>query len=312
MESSARPPAQVEAPARGGGKWQATPMLPGVVDDLVGRYLRRVDIAIPGAIEGFYVVGSTALGAFRPGRSDVDFVAVIGDQLRAAELSRLRWAQRRLYVTDLARAFRRPPWRWPLTCNGVFVRWADLGGSPLRAVPIASHSGWRFATGRGFDANPVTWRVLAERGIGVRGPDPARLGIFHDEAELRRWCVRNLDGYWRRWANLVLHPGPGAARLRLLHGVVSGVLGAPRLHRTVLYGDIISKEAAGEYAVAAFGDRWRPMMEDALAFWRGELSAGPFRLAGRRRREAARFVLEVVESGCAYGSDLDRRGDAEE
>ena len=275
-------------------------MLPGVVAEVVGRYLRQVDFAVPGAIEGFYVVGSTALGAFRPGRSDVDFVAVVGDQLGPAELSRLRWVQRRLYVADLARAFRRPPGRWPLTCNGVYVTWADLGRSPLKAVPVASHSGWRFAMGRGFDANPVTWRILAERGIAVRGPDPARLGIFTDEAELRRWCVRNLDGYWRRWASSVLHLGRDAARARLLHGVVSGVLGAPRLHRTVFNGDIISKEQAGDYAVSAFGSRWRPMIEEALAYWRGELTAAPFRLAGRRRRrEAARFVLEVVESASA-------------
>jgi hypothetical protein len=276
--------------------WQATTMLPGVVDELVGRYLRQVDVAVPGAIEGFYVVGSTALGAFQQGRSDIDFVAVVGDRLPAAELSRLRRAQRRLYAADLARTLLRPPWRWPLTCNGVFVTWADLGRSPLAAVPIASHSAWQFATGRGFDANPVTWRVLAQRGIAVRGPAPDRLDIHHDEAELRRWCLRNLDGYWRRWANSVLRPGRDAARASLLHGVVWGVLGAPRLHRTVLNGDIISKEKAGEYAVAAFGNRWRSMIEEALAYRRGQLAAGPFRLAGRRRREAARFVLEVVES----------------
>ncbi len=126
-----------------GLQWQATAMLPGVVDELVSRYLRQVDLAVPGAIEGFYVVGSTALGAFRPGRSDVDFVAVVGDRLSVVELSRLRWAQRRLYAADLAHTFLRPPWRWPLTCNGVFVRWADLSSSPLTVVPIASHSAWR-------------------------------------------------------------------------------------------------------------------------------------------------------------------------
>lgn len=271
-------------------------MLPGVVGELVGRYLRQVDLAIPGAIECFYVVGSAALGAFRPERSDVDFVAVVANRLDAAELSRLHWAQRRLCAADFARAFLRLPWRKPLTCNGVFVRWADLGRSPLTVVPIASHSGWQFAAGRGFDVNPVTWRVLAERGIAIRGPVPDRLGIYHDEAELRRWCLRNLDGYWRRWANSVLHVGRQAARASFLQGTVWGVLGAPRLHCTVLKGDIISKEQSGEYAMAVFGDRWRPMIEEALAYWRGELTAGPFRLAGRRRREAARFVLEVVES----------------
>lgn len=271
-------------------------MLPGVVGELVGRYLRQVDIAIPGAIEGFYVVGSAALGAFRPERSDIDFVAVVGDPLDTAELNRLHRAQRRLYVADLARAFLRLPWRWPLTCNGVFVRWADLGRSPLTVAPIASHTGWQFAAGRGFDVNPVTWRILAERGIAIRGPVPDRLGIYHDEAELRRWCLQNLDGYWRRWANSMLHLGREAARASFLHRAVWGVLGAPRLHRTVLKGDIISKEEAGEYAMAAFGDRWRPMIEEALAYWRRELTAGPFRPAGRRRKEAARFVLEVVES----------------
>ncbi len=94
-------------------------MLPVVVDELVGRYLYQIDLAVPGTIEGFYVVGSAALGAFRPGRSDVDFVAVVRDRLLDVELSRLLWAQRRLYVADLAQTFLRPPWRWPLTCNGV-------------------------------------------------------------------------------------------------------------------------------------------------------------------------------------------------
>ncbi len=179
------------------------------------------------------------------------------------------------------------------------VRWADLGRSPLTVVPIASHSAWRFAVGAGFDVNPVTWRVLAERGIAVRGPAPDRLDIHDDEAELRRWCLQNLDGYWRRWANSILRLGRDAARASLFHGVVSGVLGAPRLHRTVFNGDIISKEKAGEYALAAFGSRWRPMIEEALGYWRGELSAGPFRLSGGRRHQAARFVMEVVESAGA-------------
>lgn len=274
-------------------------MLPPAVDELVRRYLRQVDATIPGAIEGFYVVGSAALGAFRPGRSDVDFVAVVGDPLTAAELRRLRRAQRRLYAADLARAFLRPHWQWPLTCNGVFVTWADLVRSPLAARPLASHSAWQFAAGRGFDVNPVTWRVLAEHGIPVRGPAPNRLRVHQDEAELRRWCLWNLETYWRRWASSVLRPGPEAARASLLHGVVSAVLNAPRLHRTVHSGDIISKEDAGEYALATFGGPWRTMIEEALAYWRGELTAGPFRPAGHRRREAARFVLVVVESAGA-------------
>ena len=85
----------------------------------------------------------------------------------------------------------------------------------------------------------------------------------------------------------------------LFHNLVSRVLGAQRLHRTVLDGAIISKEEAGEYAVAAFDSGWRPMIEEAIAYWRGELPARPFQLAGRRRHDAARFKLEVVGSASA-------------
>ena len=37
---------------------------------------------------------------------------------------------------------------------------------------------------------------------------------------------------------------------------VARVLGSPRLHRTVVTGEVISKETAGEYALDVFGDRW--------------------------------------------------------
>lgn len=86
-------------------------MLPAVVDGLVGGSCARSDDAVLGAIEGSYVVGSTALGTFRPGRSDLDFVAVVGDRLHVMELSRLRWTQRRLYAADFAHTFLRPSWR---------------------------------------------------------------------------------------------------------------------------------------------------------------------------------------------------------
>jgi len=174
--------------------------LPIEVDAAVGEYLDRADEALPGAIEGFYVVGSTAMGAFRPGRSDVDFVAVVGRELSATELARLRSSQRRLYAADVARAFGRPPWRWqwPLTCNGVYVQWSDLARPTEEVVPVAGHVSAHFEVARGFDVNPVTWRTLRTRGIAVRGPEPSSLAIHDDDAELRAWTRDNLNTYWPR------------------------------------------------------------------------------------------------------------------
>ncbi|MBO0694234.1 MAG: nucleotidyltransferase domain-containing protein, partial [Acidimicrobiaceae bacterium] len=52
-------------------------VLPALVEAAVGRYLRLADLWLPGRVTGWYLVGSLALDAFRPGRSDVDFVAVL-------------------------------------------------------------------------------------------------------------------------------------------------------------------------------------------------------------------------------------------
>jgi hypothetical protein len=270
-------------------------VLPDEVEDAVATYLGRVDRGLPGRVEGFYVVGSTALGAFRAGRSDIDVVAVVADGLGREELERLHKIQRRLYGEGLARSL--PVGRWPLVCNGVYVTWPDLDRSALDVVPLAAHVSGRFEIGKGFDVNPVTWRTLATKGIAVRGPDVADLTIPSDDAELRLWTRTNLDAYWQQWADRMRRRGWAALRANFRQlSDAWGALGAPRLHCTIATGEIVSKEGAGEYALDVFDERWHPLVRGALAYWRGEARGGPFSRAGRRRRDAADFVDMVVAS----------------
>jgi hypothetical protein len=83
--------------------------------------------------------------------------------------------------------------------------------------------------------------------------------------------------------------------------VAWGALGAPRLHHTITTGDVISKEAAGEYALAAFGRPWHATIHDGLAFLRGEVrrsnESRPQRIA-----QAAACVTEVVRSANALAA----------
>ncbi|HEY4829446.1 MAG TPA: aminoglycoside adenylyltransferase domain-containing protein [Solirubrobacteraceae bacterium] len=263
------------------------------IADLLGR----LDRELPGRIEGFYVVGSACLGAFRPARSDVDFVAIVDGELDARDLRRLRAVHRRLWMNALARdaGLRR---RWPLVCNGSYLRPDDLSRSPLEVTPLAGHVAGRFAAAEpGFDVNPVTWHTLAHHGIAVRGPDPKSVRIRTDAADLHAWTLENLNGYWRRW---VVRAGrPGLATLRTLprRFTAWGVLGAPRLHYTLTTDEVTSKEEAGRYALETFAPEWREVIEEALAFWRGGPAVAPFRLRPDvRRRAAAAFVAHVIES----------------
>jgi hypothetical protein len=278
-------------------------VLPPRAERSARHLLGAIDRERPGLVVGYYVVGSTALGAYRPDRSDVDVVGVLAGDPGSDAVAGLRRAHRRtLLALAPGHLPRRARGDWSGACNGVFVRASDLHRPPGDVAAVASCVGTHFAAGSGFDVNPVTWHVLAHQGVAVRGPAADTLGVPLDDAELRRWTRANLDRYWRGWAAAAgaRRPNRTAARALTRHGTAWGVLGPPRLHRTIATGEIVSKERAGELALEAFPPRWHPVVHEALAFWRGEPTTTPYRSRGARsarRRDAAAFAAAVVDAG---------------
>jgi hypothetical protein len=186
--------------------------LPAPATQVAEDLLARLDRALQGCVDGFYVVGSACMGAFREGRSDLDFVAVADRELSRPELERLRAVHLGRWMSALVRdvATHR---RWPFVGNGFYLRSGDLARSPLEVTPLAGHVSGRFriAEREGFDVNPVTWQVLARHGIALRGPERDRLRIHTDPVELRAWVRGNLNSYWRRWVERARRPGPSRA-----------------------------------------------------------------------------------------------------
>lgn len=278
-------------------------MLPIAVRRSVDDLLARLDRWLPGRIEGFYVVGSASVGDFRAGRSDIDFVAVLAPGLDARELARLRAVHASCWASALVRdvGLRH---RWPLVCNGTYLLGGDLLRSPREVTPIAAQVAGTFRAGAagGFDVNPVTWHMLARHGIAIRGPEPCQQQIRSDDEELRRWTLENLNSYWRRWAERSRRGRPTRIALPR-RAIAQGVLGAPRLHYTIATGDIIGKEAAAHYALETFEPRWSDLIEDALAFWRGDPSRRP-RHPRRRLREAGELVIQIIDAANELASGL--------
>jgi hypothetical protein len=120
----------------------------------------------------------------------------------------------------------------------------------------------------------------------MRGPAPAHLDIRADPAELRAWTLENLDTYWRRWAARARRPL--TARRFPHQRAAYGVLGVSRPDYTLATGEIATKQAAGEYALRRFDPEWRPLIEAALACWRGTQPAP-------RIGRAADFVDYVID-----------------
>ena len=276
-----------------------TTALPAPVGAAVRRYLGLADRALPGRIVGFWVVGSTALGAWRPNRSDIDFIATVDRPLDAAELRRLRATFLLAGVRSGLPSLLRGNLALPGVCNGVFVEAGDVTKPVTEIVPVASHAGHDFHAGRGFDVNPVVWRTFADHGITVRGPRPSELGLDTQPDRIVAWNRANLERYWKPQGERLV-AGREGYRLRLTPRWVTAwcVTGAPRLHHTIVSGgDVISKEAAAEYARDAFGSEWGPLIDDAIAYRHGRPSPDPARFADRKVRGEAtgRFVLAVVQ-----------------
>jgi predicted nucleotidyltransferase len=244
------------------------------VERVVGAYLMAVDEQAPGVVEGLYLTGSAALGDFRPGASDIDFVAVTADKPEHAVVGALGRVHRRL-AARISRPF----------FDGQYVTWDELALNPRNAgLGPYSYRGRLYAAGRG-DCDPVTWQTIAEHGVCCRGPEPAGLAIWTNAAALRSWTLNNFDTYWRPLLGRARRPGDVWSLTAFTsYGAAWMVLGVCRLHYTLATGKIASKESAGEYGLAAFHDRWRPVLNEALRI----------RRADRARADMASALTEMI------------------
>ena len=228
---------------------------------VVGAYLEAVDREAPGLVEGLYLTGSAALGDFRPRTSDVDFVAVTACPLDLADLAALERAHARLRARLLRPFF-----------DGIYVTWEELANDPALRRGPHSHEGRFHANGQGL-GDPVTWHTLARYGVVCHGPALSNVRIRADAEVLAAWTLQNLDDYWRPLLRRASVPvNLWCAATLMSYGVVWIVLGLSRLHYTLATGALCSKEAAGEYALQAFPQRWRRVVHESLRIRRADFA----------------------------------------
>lgn len=255
------------------------PGLPTEIAVTMSAYLSGVDAKLPDRIRGLYLVGSVALNDYQPGQSDIDFVAITETALRPLELEQLG-----RFHSELRRRAPRPK------LDGVYVTASELQVDPTDLSAPYCLDG-RFASSGGFNANPVTWMTIHRYPIILR--DPAQPVVWHDEERLRGWCSENLQSYWAGWVHAArTHWGRRIFSLTR-QATVWGVLGVTRLHATIRTGAILSKSAAGNYALEVSPPCWLPIIQDALGC---RLSRGgpSYRNVFARRRDALAFMEYVI------------------
>ena len=248
----------------------------------VDTYLAALDEVLPSsAVAGVYLVGSTALGDYRPGQSDLDILTLTQHPLSDAELDALDRMHQSLekgkphldaeYV--------------PRECVGLLPK-EDARG---HAHVVDGHFG-RGPQGLEF----VLWATLDQCGIRLRGPEPRTWNAAPDAAEFRAWNLGNLESYWR--PNFGQHVRDSLATREPDSGLSTEVVvwiatGPGRLHRTIATGEIISKTASADYSAELF-PAYAPILMRAKASRLGDESVG---FVARDGLALADFVDELCD-----------------
>jgi streptomycin 3"-adenylyltransferase len=214
------------------------------VVDQIERIVRVVDEALGPEALGIYLHGSAVHGGLRPA-SDLDVLVVAGRSLDGQQRQALvdgllpisgpRRGGRSIELTVVAQPDVRP-WSYPPTCDFLYGDWlrGDIEAhGPPKPEP-------------GPDLAIVLTLVLAGN-HPLRGPAPAELLDPVPPADVARASVAGIPG--------LLDDLPGGTR--------NVVLTFARIWTTLSTGEIRSKDAAADWALAHLPPEHRPVLEHA-------------------------------------------------
>jgi streptomycin 3"-adenylyltransferase len=220
-------------------------------------------------IQGIYLNGSLAAGGFNPERSDIDILVVIADELSGKV--------KRDLITLLLRTSRMPS---PLEVYIVIESTLRPIQQPLpvhlfydekereryqRAIHKDDAQYWSTATQRTSDLT-IYLTTLRQYGICLYGKSiEAEIPLVPAEAfraALLATMQRMLE--------------------QRLHDPITFILNACQASAYLRTGGILSKSAAGEWALIYLPEEYHPLIEQALATYQG----------GRLKRPAGRAMLD--------------------
>ena len=227
------------------------------INSVLARLVADVRRVLGDRLVGMYLGGSLALGDFVLARSDIDFDVVVTERLPDNVVSALFEMHQRLATSELA---------WGDELEGSYLplealRHLDqyIGASFPRVERYETLSVRRHDGG-----SLVNLHVLREHGVVLTGPTPKSLIDPISPPALRGAAAEVLANWW---APIVRDP----SRLQNDPGYqVYAVLTMCRGPYTVRFGTVAAKSAAARWAREGFGIRWKPLIDEALAWRNGE------------------------------------------
>ena len=199
------------------------------IDASVKRIIIGMNECLDGKLSGFWLYGSAVMDDFRPGWSDIDFIAFAHGAIGEAQAERLLELRQRLvrqYSDPLCRLFEGVTVSLDEFRQGAFSRLVYWGTSGQRVMNV-------------FELDPFARFELVKYGRPVLGDGDRGLFTPPEREELTLAVKRHLEGIRRcaRQTDESLYS-------------CGWLLDIARCIYTIRFNDVISKTRAGEWALS--------------------------------------------------------------
>lgn len=257
--------------------------LPEIVNKIILLYLELMEKHLPGLLDGFYIYGSAALNDFFPEKSDLDFITIVKRKPGFIDIEKLQ------LIHGLIRMkFKKPE------LNGIYVQNEQLGKSKEETEPVTYYYDGRIHDEGYFEMKYVTWYQLKEKAITVRGVSSAELNFSVEWNCVEDEMHANMNTYWKRWIEKASGFSIDSITTLIFSKRIEwGVLGITRLYYSFIENDIISKTAAGEWALNNVTNEYRKIISEALNIRTGKNSI--YSSSFKRKKDALMYMKYIVE-----------------
>ncbi|MCC2686209.1 MAG: hypothetical protein K0R75_3108 [Paenibacillaceae bacterium] len=221
------------------------------INSLLSRFQAEIQAILGQRMVGMYLLGSLAIGDFRPETSDIDFVVVTDAEMEPSQFDRLK----RMHAEFAADGS-----RWAKKVEAVYCPVAGLSrgyagqcpqlecGTELFLAPL--EDGWVFQR-----------LTLREFGARIVGPDPRPLVGNIDTGEMRQ-SVQAIAGGWLDLARTDPSWLEWLAERRWQVFVIQTLC---RMLYSLRTGSVTSKPAAASWGMQELGEPWTSLIRRSLA-----------------------------------------------
>lgn len=227
-------------------------------------------------IEGVYIYGSTALGAFEQEKSDMDFVILLKREVNEKEIEILKDIHLQLMNETLGARL-----------DGMYVLKDDIGKTNDTLAPYPYCSDGSLEVGH-WDINHITWWILKEYGNVLQGTPIIELGIATKWEDVFNTLKYNINEYWYSKAKEIR----GSVSDEMVEFATTTIC---RILYSLDKKEIISKEIALENGIDTLPKRWKPLLMEGLRIRSSRQTESLFNTESLRAEACRHFVLYAHE-----------------